>query len=107
MIINQAKHLSGDPVFYIVEGKCMEDQELFSKAEVSYLKAYYRVPHRIYPLYLLMHLYVEQGMENDANDIAGKILSTKPKVPSPEFYQIQDSAKAMLSTRKHRLKDGA
>ncbi|MBP5628689.1 MAG: hypothetical protein J6X27_02465, partial [Bacteroidaceae bacterium] len=98
MIINQAKPLSGDPVFHIVQGKCMEQQKLYSEAEVSYLKAYNRVPHRIYPLFLLMSMYRDQGLISNAKKIAIKISGIKPKIPSAEFYEIQDSARAVLNS---------
>lgn len=98
-MLHQAKHLSGDPVFPIVEGKCMEQQKLYADAERLYLKAYYRVPHRIYPLYLLMSMYRDQGRIGKAKVVAAKISRIRPKIPSAEFSAMQDSARVLMSLR--------
>lgn len=47
-----------------------------------FYKAYYRVPHRIYPLYLLMGLYEKEGRDLEMLEKAHQIVGKKEKVPS-------------------------
>lgn len=98
MCLHKAQSVSGAPVLYLVEGKCRQKQKLYSKAEDLYKKAYYRIPHKIYPLYLLMNLYLEQRNINQAKETAGKIIHTHPKIESPEFDFIQNEAKTIYNT---------
>lgn len=97
MCLHKAQYISGDPVLYLVEGKCRQKQKLYSKAAELYKKAYYRIPHKIYPLYLLMNLYLEQRNFYNANRTALKIIRTHPKIISPEFGFIQKEAKKITN----------
>ena len=98
--LHKAQLVSGDPVLHLVEGKCRQKERQIIKAEKLYKKAYYRIPHKIYPLYLLMNLYLEQQNFYQAKEIAEKIIRTKPKIKSVEFYFIQNEAKIMLNTNR-------
>lgn len=51
-------------------------------AEKYYLKASFRIPHRLYPLYRLMLLYQEQNEFAKASVMAQMILQKEIKVPS-------------------------
>ena len=99
MCLHKAQSVSGEPVLYLVEGKCRQKQKLYSKAEELYKKAYYRIPHKIYPLYLLMNLYMEQRNFYDANKTALNIIRTHPKIISPEFDFIQKEARKITHKR--------
>jgi tetratricopeptide (TPR) repeat protein len=99
-LLRKAQKISGDPVFYLIEGKCRQAQKCYSEAEGLYKKAYYRIPHKIYPLYLLMNLYKQQHKYDLAGRIAKVILQKKPKVESEEFDFIQGEAWIYLNQSK-------
>lgn len=95
-ILRRARLKSGDPIFFLIEGKCRQQQRQYTQAEQMYLHAYYRIPHKVYPLYLLMNLYDKVGNATRVRDVALKILSISPKVPSQEFYYIQQQARKAI-----------
>lgn len=103
-LLRKAQKVSGDPVFYLVEGKCRQEQQHYAEAEALYKKAYYRIPHKIYPLYLLMNLYKLQYKYGLAKNIAEAILRKKPKVKSEEFDFIQKEARSLLALVTHTEK---
>ena len=90
--------LSGDMVFWVVEGQCFHAEGDFPKAISCYRKAHYRIPHKIRPLYLMMNAYKEMGATDSMIIIAHKMVAMKPKVKSNDFSLMQDSARAVLST---------
>lgn len=75
-VLMQGTSISANPMFYNIIGKNYEAQEAYDKAEASYLHAYYMVPHRIYPLTLLMRLHVRQGNDAEALRYGRKILNS-------------------------------
>lgn len=96
-LINKAIALSGDPIFRLMEGKCMQALANYGQAEKLYLKAYYRIPHKTYPLYLLMNMYIDTKKHPKAITIAKQIVHMKPKVISEEFEYIQNEARMYLN----------
>ena len=52
-----AKYSSG-PMFHNIMGDNYKDMNEYGKAENEYILAHYMVPSRLYPLVLLMELYV-------------------------------------------------
>ena len=54
----------------------------YREAEAAYLTAYYTLPNRLYPLYLLAKLYDEQGDRKKFADMANIVLNFTPKVES-------------------------
>lgn len=102
-LTNKAKALSGDPIFPLMAGKCQQAMGNYSQAERSYLKAYYRIPHKIYPLYLLMNMYIETKDHSIAISVARKIVRMKPKIASDEYEYIQREARNWLRINKMSL----
>lgn len=49
-----------------------------------FYKSYYRTPHKIYPLYLLMNLYEEQGKDDKVRAMIRRIIMQKEKITSLE-----------------------
>lgn len=94
--LRRARLKSGDPIFFLIEGKCRQQQRQYAQAEQMYLHAYHRIPHKVYPLYLLMNLYGKVDNATKVRAVALKILSVSPKVPSQEFYYIQQQARKAI-----------
>lgn len=82
IILNEGAKRSSDPMFFNLMGKNFQALGRFEEAEEMFYKAYYRVPHRIYPLYLLMGLYEKEGRDLEMLEKAHQIVGKKEKVPS-------------------------
>ncbi len=82
IILNEGAKRSSDPMFFNLMGKNFQALGKFEEAEEMFYKAYYRVPHRIYPLYLLMGLYEKEGRDLEMLEKAHQIVGKKEKVPS-------------------------
>ncbi len=82
IILNEGAKRSSDPMFFNLMGKNFQALGRVEEAEEMFYKAYYRVPHRIYPLYLLMGLYEKEGRDLEMLEKAHQIVGKKEKVPS-------------------------
>ncbi|MEP5111239.1 MAG: DUF2225 domain-containing protein [Ekhidna sp.] len=95
-VLNQAKQLTSDPYLFTTLGDCYKEEGLYTKAEESYQHAYYLMPHKFYPLYLLAKLY-ESIQENEkAISIAREILQKDVKVQSTAIVEIKQEMETML-----------
>lgn len=87
---------SSDPMFYNLIGNNYLALGEAGKAEEYYWKAYYTLPNRHYPLYLLAKLYHETGQDEKARSMARQILDKEPKVMSTAIREMQDYARKIL-----------
>ncbi len=96
--------VSNDPMFYVLQGNNYREMEAYSEAEESYKKAYFILPNRIYPLYQLMCLYEQRGMERKMRQMARQIINFKVKVESPATEEIKARAIQVTDSlnRKYR-----
>lgn len=82
---------------------CSNDTSLLhaspALAERAYRKAYAVMPNRLYPLYKLMLLYHETGLQMKERGMAEKILRMKPKVESSVTKEMQEQARKTLLER--------
>lgn len=88
-VLNQASKYSNNSILYITLGDCYKNLHQYQKSEDAYLMAYYMVPNRFYPLYLLAKLYHETGQSTKFEDIACKVLYKQPKVPSKAIDEMK------------------
>lgn len=96
-ILHEGLCISSDPMFLNILGKNYQQLKKYQLAEDMFYKAYYRIPHKIYPLYLLMLLYKEQKKEQCMLTMAYRIVNQKEKVDSPETRFIKAKVREMLS----------
>ncbi|MDD4569686.1 MAG: O-antigen ligase family protein [Tepidanaerobacteraceae bacterium] len=87
--------ISGDPMFYNVIGNNYKSLGLFKEAEASYKRAYYGVPNRLYPLYLLSKLYYDTGQREEFYIYSDKVLNFDPKVVSPATREIKSEIREL------------
>ena len=73
-------------------------------AERYYQKAYRRLPNRLYPLYLLAKLYFETGQDDKAREMADRVLSFDPKVPSTAVREMKGEIRRLRRIRPFRPK---
>ena len=88
---------SSDPMFYNLIGNNYLALGETEKAEKYYWKAYYTLPNRLYPLYLLTKLYHETGQDEKAKEMAMRLLEKEPKVMSTAVREMKDYARKIMS----------
>ena len=59
-ILEKGTHYSSDPMFFNIMGKNYQQLKQYDKAEYMFYQAIYRIPHKLYPYYLLMKMYIER-----------------------------------------------
>ena len=65
-ILQEGARMSSDPMFHNIIGRNYEEQGEYAAAEEEYMISHYMVPSRLYPLVLLMDMYVRIGRTDDA-----------------------------------------
>lgn len=81
-VLSMAMQMSSDPMILNIYGKNCQSMKKYLLAESFFKKAYYLVPNRIYPLYLLAQLYREKGDRTMTTVTAKRLLLQRAKVPS-------------------------
>lgn len=80
VVLGEGADISSDPMFHNIMGKNYEALGKYGAAEHEYMTAHHMVPCRIYPLLLLMEMYMGQERYSDAVE-AGKKIQTMPVNP--------------------------
>jgi hypothetical protein len=88
-VLSQGAQISSDPMFHNIIGRCYEKLGNFIKAEDEYLVAHNMVPCRLYPLVLLMDMYVSVDRIDDAIKIGEKILEMPINEKSRTMAQMR------------------
>ena len=81
-ILKIGTNISSDPMFWNVMGNNSLALGRYREAEERYKHAFYMVPNRLYPLYLLAKLYHAEGDTVRFLDMADKIETFIPKIES-------------------------
>jgi hypothetical protein len=81
--------ISCDPMFWNVMGNNSLMQGKYREAEYRYKHAFYMVPNRLYPLYLLAKLYYTEGDTVRFHNMADKIEGFVPKVESVQTARLR------------------
>ena len=81
--------ISSDPMFWNVMGNNSLMQGKYREAEYRYKHAFYMVPNRLYPLYLLAKLYYTEGDTVRFHNMADKIERFVPKVESVQTARLR------------------
>lgn len=88
-ILKLGTEISSDPMFWNVMGNNSFALGRYREAEERYKHAFYMVPNRLYPLYLLAKLYYEEGDTSRLLGMAKEINSFRPKVESDITDQLR------------------
>ncbi len=89
--------LSSDPMFHNIIGKNYESLEENALAESAYLKAHYMVPGRLYPMVLLMEMYLKNGMTDEARCIGMKALETPINHRNQSMVELYDRVRDKMT----------
>jgi O-antigen ligase len=95
-ILHQGAELSNDPMFHNVMGNNYLALKEYDHAEKSYNLAYHIVPSRIYPLYLLAKLYLEQGDTVKTMYMCRKVMGFRPKVHSTAVTELKAEIEELM-----------
>lgn len=97
-ILRKGLELCGDPMFWNVMGNNSIARGRYREAEERYMNAFYMVPNRLYPLYLLAKLYYQECDTARFLKMSEKIDSFKPKVESATTNQFRQEIKDLKIT---------
>ena len=91
-ILKEGILVSPDPMFYNIIGHNYKALGEFAMAENAYIKAFKILPNRLYPLYLLMNLYIETNQKEKVDKIARRIIIFEPKIKSKATNDMKQKA---------------
>ena len=89
-------YFGSDPMVYNCMGNNYKSMGDYEKAENMYFLAFHTVPNRHYPLYLLMQLYVDNGLPEKAKAMAEILLEKPVKVESTAIEEMLEEARRIL-----------
>lgn len=95
-VLHQLLPLTSDPMVYNLIGNNYKELGHWNEAEKCYWRAYYVVPNRIYPLYLLTQLYQDSGQLEKMRELGKKVLKFQEKVPSQAVEEMKDNVRKLL-----------
>lgn len=96
-VLEQACHISCDPMLYNIMGKNNQALGDFNAAESNFQMAAHLVPNRIYPYYLLANLYAEKGKTDNAILMARTVMEKAPKVPSTAIQEMREKMRELIA----------
>ena len=96
-ILSLGTKISSDPMFWNVMGNNSLAQGKYHEAEDRYKHAFYMVPNRLYPLYLLAKLYHTEGDTVKFLDMADKVETFIPKVESVNTERLRNEIRELKS----------
>ncbi|MCR9013343.1 O-antigen ligase family protein [Gabonibacter chumensis] len=94
-ILSEAARGMADPMIYNLIGKNYQAKKQFHRAEYYFLKAHYLVPNRLYPLFLLAHLYQEMELPEKAFQTAQQVINADVKINSTATKEIKFKMKQL------------
>ena len=96
-VLKMGTKISSDPMFWNVMGNNSLAQGKYREAEERYKHAFYMVPNRLYPLYLLAKLYHTEGDTVKFLDMADKVETFIPKVESVNTERLRNEIRDLKS----------
>ncbi len=88
--LSEGAAISSDPIFHVIMGRDYEGLGEYRKAESEYLTAHYMVPCRIYPLVRLTRLYLREGRNREAAELALKAAAMPANEKHLNMVQLRD-----------------
>lgn len=100
-LLNIARNYLKNTILYTALGDSYKELQDINKSEEAYLKAYYMIPNRFYPKYLLAKLYQENGQYIKANRTALELLNKNEKIHSTAIEEIREEMEAIIDKNKN------
>ena len=99
-ILSYGAKYSSDPMFHNVMGDNYKDMNEYDKAENEYIFAHYMVPSRLYPLVLLMELYVSIREYDKAFGVGESVLRMPVNVRNMPMRKLRYRTQMCLDSLK-------
>ena len=99
-ILIKAQDFLKNTILYTALGDSYKALGQINKAEKTYLKAYYMIPSRFYPKYLLAKLYDETGQSEKAVVTAAELIHKKEKLNSTAIDEIRVEMERIIKNNK-------
>lgn len=100
-VLTRGAEISSDPMFRNITGRCLEALGDCDGAEKEYLTAHYMVPCRLYPLTLLMDMYISSGRTGDAVRTGETILAMPVNERHPAMSKMKRETEEKLVSLKN------
>jgi tetratricopeptide (TPR) repeat protein len=97
-VLSLGTNYSSNPMFWNVMGNNSLTQGRYREAEERYKHAFYMVPNRLYPLYLLAKLYYTEGDTVRFLQMAEMVEEFIPKVESVNTESLRTEIRELKST---------
>ncbi|MDA3853976.1 MAG: O-antigen ligase family protein, partial [Bacteroidales bacterium] len=99
-VLENAKTYLNNTILYTALGDSYAKTGNYDEAEKAYYHAYYMVPSRFYPLYLLAKMFDTSEQHDKATAIANTILDKSVKVDSKAIEEIRAYALELIETKQ-------
>ncbi|MDW3191968.1 MAG: O-antigen ligase family protein [Cytophagales bacterium] len=99
-ILKLASLHASDPYLYNSLGNCYQELKEYDNARAAYEHAFYLVPHKFYPRYLLAKLYEEMGEQKKAVETAKLLLKMREKIPSLAIDEMKIEMEELINKYK-------
>ena len=100
-ILKIGTEISSDPMFWNVMGNNSLALGRYREAEERFKHAFYMVPNRLYPLYLLAKLFEEEGDVTRFNKMSDEVECFVAKVESDNTDKLRSEISSKVATRDY------
>ena len=97
-VLKEGAAISSDPMFHNIIGRALQATGDVTGAEREYQTAHYMVPCRLYPLVLLMDMYIESGRVAEAEETGKRILSMPVNQKNRTMLGLQDEVRQEMDS---------
>lgn len=98
IVLRRAATISCDPMIYNRLGKNYQAMKHYNDAEKCFEMAENLVPHKLYPYYLLVKMYIEKGDTDKAIENANELLNMEVKISSPATKQMKSETQILVDS---------
>lgn len=104
-ILDEAQDYLSNTIVYTALGDSYKASKQYKLAEQAYRHAWYMIPSRFYPKYLLAKLYDETGQQVKAVAIAKELLNKEVKIESKAIEEIKEEMREIISQYQPGIKE--
>ncbi|NJO88205.1 MAG: hypothetical protein HC831_03965 [Chloroflexia bacterium] len=97
--LNEARKYGGDYMLYANLGDVYKKIKEYPKAEIEYNHSAYMIPHKLYPNYLLVILYKQNGNNEKAIAKAKEVFNMKVKIENTALKEIKDEMYKIINKK--------
>lgn len=100
IIFTEGTLISADPMFHNMIGKNYMEMGSYDYAEKEFIKSHYTVPCRLYPLVLLMEMYMDINLTEKAKEVGDKVINMTINKKNGTMIELRGRAEECLKILK-------